>query len=197
MHACVLSPFRRVWLFATLWTVACQTSLSVVFFKQEYRSGLPCPPPGDLPNSGINPTHIFCVFGIAGRFFTVWATGEAPGSLVRDLTITSFTASLFLGTTLFPVGVQQGRPPSSLPVQPPTSSPVPCRSSIDAIPFPSSLLPVSMPPTDNAISATWVGLESIIVSEEGEREEQYHMTPFTFRICSCLGTHVRIKDFKI
>ena len=33
-------------------TVACQTPLSVGFFRQEYWSGLPCPPPGDLPNPG-------------------------------------------------------------------------------------------------------------------------------------------------
>ena len=32
--------------------VACQASLSMGFFRQEYWSGLPCPPPGDLPNLG-------------------------------------------------------------------------------------------------------------------------------------------------
>ena len=37
-------------LFATLRTVACQTPLAIEFFRQEYWSGLPCPPPGDLPN---------------------------------------------------------------------------------------------------------------------------------------------------
>ena len=30
-------------------------SLFMVFFRQEYRNGLPFPPPGDLPNSGIEP----------------------------------------------------------------------------------------------------------------------------------------------
>ena len=34
-----------------LWAAACQ-NLSMGFSKQEYRSGLPCPPPGDLPNPG-------------------------------------------------------------------------------------------------------------------------------------------------
>ena len=34
------------------WTVAHQAPLSVGFFRQEYWSGLPCPPPGDLPNPG-------------------------------------------------------------------------------------------------------------------------------------------------
>ena len=38
---------------ATLWTVAHQAPLSLGFSRQEYWSGLPCPPPGDLPSSGI------------------------------------------------------------------------------------------------------------------------------------------------
>ena len=37
----------------TPWTVARQVFLSVGFFRQEYYSGLPCPPPGDLPDPGI------------------------------------------------------------------------------------------------------------------------------------------------
>ena len=51
----VLSHFSHVWLFAILWTVASQASLSMRFSKQEYWSGLPCPPPGDLLNPGIEP----------------------------------------------------------------------------------------------------------------------------------------------
>ena len=39
----------------TPWTVACQASLSVGFFRQEDWSGLPFPSPGDLPNPGIKP----------------------------------------------------------------------------------------------------------------------------------------------
>ena len=39
----------------TLWTVACQASLSMEFPRQEYRSGLPFPSPGDLPDPGIEP----------------------------------------------------------------------------------------------------------------------------------------------
>ena len=39
----------------TLWTVARQAPLSLGFLKQEYWSGLPFPPPGDLPNPGIKP----------------------------------------------------------------------------------------------------------------------------------------------
>ena len=42
-------------LFATLWTIAHQAPLYVEFFRQEYWSGLLCPPPGDLSNAGIEP----------------------------------------------------------------------------------------------------------------------------------------------
>ena len=42
-----------VQLFVTPWTVAHQAPLSMEFFRQEYWNGLPCPPPGDLPNPGI------------------------------------------------------------------------------------------------------------------------------------------------
>ena len=52
----VLSCFSHVRFFATLWTVSCQALLSIGFFRQEYWSGLPCPPPGDLPNPGTEPT---------------------------------------------------------------------------------------------------------------------------------------------
>ena len=41
--------------FATLWIVACQSPLSMGFSRQEYWSGLPCPPPGDLPDTRIEP----------------------------------------------------------------------------------------------------------------------------------------------
>ena len=39
----------------TPWAVACQTSLSMEFSRQEYWSGLPFPSPGDLPDPGIEP----------------------------------------------------------------------------------------------------------------------------------------------
>ena len=53
---CMLSHFRCVQLFATPWTVAHQAPLSMGFPRQEYWSGVPCPPLGDLPNPGIKPT---------------------------------------------------------------------------------------------------------------------------------------------
>jgi len=39
----------------TLWAVACQASLSIGFSRQEHWSGLPCPPPGDVPDPRIKP----------------------------------------------------------------------------------------------------------------------------------------------
>ena len=53
MRVCVLSHFSCVWLFVTLWTVACQAPLSMGFSRQEYWSGLPYSPPGDLPDPGM------------------------------------------------------------------------------------------------------------------------------------------------
>ena len=55
MHACVLSCFNCDQLFATLWTVAHQTPLSMGFSRQEYWNRLPFPSPGNLPHSGIEP----------------------------------------------------------------------------------------------------------------------------------------------
>ena len=71
------SLFSHVRLFMTPWTVAHQAPLSMEFSRQEYWSELPFPSPGDLPNSGIEPscqlkewTWVSCT---AGRFFTNWA----------------------------------------------------------------------------------------------------------------------------
>ena len=58
LHACVLSRFSRVQLCKTQWTVAHQAPLSMGFSRQEYWSGLPCPPPGDLSDPGIEPSSL-------------------------------------------------------------------------------------------------------------------------------------------
>ena len=53
-----LSRFSRVQLFVTLWTVAYRAPLSMGFSRQEYWNGLSFPPPGDLPDPGIEPTSL-------------------------------------------------------------------------------------------------------------------------------------------
>ena len=72
----VLSSFSRVWLFVTIWPVAHQGPLSMGFSRQEYWNGLLCPPSGDLPDPGIEPTS-FTSPTLAGGFFTTSATWEA------------------------------------------------------------------------------------------------------------------------
>ena len=51
-------------------------SSSVGFSRQEYWSGLPCPPPGDLPDPGIKPVFLMSP-ALAGRFFTSSAIWDA------------------------------------------------------------------------------------------------------------------------
>ena len=72
----MLSCFSCVQLFATNWTITHQAPLSVGFFRQEYQSGLPCPPPGDLPDPGIKAGPLASP-ALAGRFFTTSVIWEA------------------------------------------------------------------------------------------------------------------------
>ena len=53
-----------------------QSLLSVGFSRQEHWSGLPCPPPGDLPSPGTEPTSLMSP-APAGEFFTIRATWNA------------------------------------------------------------------------------------------------------------------------
>ena len=59
--------FSHVQLFGTLRTVAHQASLSMGFSRQEYWNELPCPPPGDLPDPGIEPWSLMFP-ALAGGF---------------------------------------------------------------------------------------------------------------------------------
>ena len=70
------SRFSHVQLFATQWTVAHQAPLSMGFSRQEYWNGLPCSPPGDLLDPGIEHKSLLSL-ALAGRFFTSSATWEA------------------------------------------------------------------------------------------------------------------------
>ena len=56
--ACVLSCFSCVQLCETLRTAACQAPLFIGFSRQEYWSELQCPPPGNLPDLGIEPMSL-------------------------------------------------------------------------------------------------------------------------------------------
>ena len=69
-RCCPCLVAQSVRLFATPWTVAHQAPLSIRFSRQEDWSGLPCPPPGDLPNPGVEPASP----ALAGGFFTTSAT---------------------------------------------------------------------------------------------------------------------------
>jgi len=72
MHA----HFSCVQLFATPWTVAQQAPVSMGFSRQEYWSGLPFLPSGDLPHPGIEAASLMSP-ALADRFFTFSATWEA------------------------------------------------------------------------------------------------------------------------
>ena len=71
---CVLS---RVRLFATPWTVAHQAPPSMGFPRQEYWSGLPFPPPGDLPDPGTETASLESP--AAGGLFTTEPPGKPSG----------------------------------------------------------------------------------------------------------------------
>ena len=75
VHVCVPSLFSCVLLFVTPWTVAHQAPLSMGFSRQEYWSGLPCLPTGDLPNPGFEPASLMST-ALAGGFFTTSTTWE-------------------------------------------------------------------------------------------------------------------------
>ena len=74
---CMLNCFSHVQLFVTLQTVACQAPLSMGLSREEYWSGLLCPPPGDLPSPKIKPASLSSPALIDEFFITRCATWEA------------------------------------------------------------------------------------------------------------------------
>ena len=106
MHYCfLLSPFvltvqllSRVLLFATSWTAAHQAPLSMGFSRQEYWSRLLCPPPGDLPDPGIEPespalqaaslplSHLGCT--IPPYYRVIHKTSRETGTQQSDMSAT-------------------------------------------------------------------------------------------------------------
>ena len=102
----------------TPWTVACQAPLSMGLSRQEYWSGLPCPPPGDLPNPGTEPISLMSP-ALVGRLFTTSVTWEAVGSkprllgwggMCRQSYVTNCSAAPFRGrkvpSVIFPTYTQ-------------------------------------------------------------------------------------------
>ena len=76
VHVLCAQLLSHVRLFATPWAVGHQASLSMGFFRQEYWSGVPFPPPGDLSDPGVKlETH-----ALAGGFFTT----APPGNLYEE-----------------------------------------------------------------------------------------------------------------
>ena len=74
----VLSRFSCIWLYATPWTVAHQASLSSGVLQARILDLVAWPPPGDLPDSGIEPTKSLISPASANRFLTTRASWEAP-----------------------------------------------------------------------------------------------------------------------
>ena len=82
----MLSCFTHVGLFSSPGTEAHQAPLTMGFSRQEYWSGLPCPPQGNLPNSGIEPTA-----PVASETPALQADSlptETPGKPLRKTNIT-------------------------------------------------------------------------------------------------------------
>ena len=71
----IMCSISCTWLFVTPWSVAHLDPLSIGFYRQEYWSGLPFPPPGDLPNPGTKLESLASP-ALADKF-TTWATWEA------------------------------------------------------------------------------------------------------------------------
>ena len=82
----------RVRLCTTLWTAAHQALLSMGCSRQGHWSGLPFPPPGDLPDPGIKPRSLMSP-ALASGLFTTGATWEA---------LMSVWLMFFLGMTTSP-----------------------------------------------------------------------------------------------
>ena len=76
MGTCMLRPFRHVWLFVTPWTIPHEAPVSLRFSRQEHWSGLPCPPPGNLPDPGIEPASLTSP-ALAGRFLLASRASKA------------------------------------------------------------------------------------------------------------------------
>jgi len=107
---CVLRHFSVMsdsW--ARVRIVAHQPPLSMGFSRQEYWRGLPCPPPGDLPNQGIEPVF-FMSPSLAGGFFTSSASGKPHIGVPKPWVPLSRIPSSFHIATDYPLLPQSPAP---------------------------------------------------------------------------------------
>ena len=107
MCACVLSSFSPVLLFVTPWTIAHHAPLSMGFSRQEYQSRLPRPPPGDLPNPGIEPRSLTPPVLAAGFFITsiTWEALIYIYTLCHFLPVSKVFLALFFGLIIAYLGL--------------------------------------------------------------------------------------------
>ena len=101
----MLSRFSRVQLFATPWTAAPQAHLSMEFSRQEYWSGLPCPPPGYLLTQRLNLESLTSP-ALTVRFFsasTPWKALTKLDSILKSRDITLPTKVHIVKAMVFPV----------------------------------------------------------------------------------------------
>ena len=103
LYAYMLSYFSCDQFFATSWAVVHQSPLSMGFSRQEYWSGLPCPPPGALLTQGSN-HHLLCLLHWQAGSLTL-APPEKP-----CMSLLLFSCSV-VSDSLQPQGLQHARLP--------------------------------------------------------------------------------------
>ena len=94
----MLSHFSRVQSFVTLWTIAYQAPLPMGFSRQEYWSGLPCPPAVDLFDPGIEFAPLMSP-ALSCGCFTTSASWEAPNHKETEIPdhLTCLLRNLYAG----------------------------------------------------------------------------------------------------
>ena len=90
-----LCHFIQVQIFVTIWTLACQAPVYMGFSRQEYWSGLPCPPPGNLPDPSIELRSPMSS-ALAGGLFTTSSSWEAKGTLPPRIQCAQFVLTISL-----------------------------------------------------------------------------------------------------
>ena len=163
----MLSHFSRVQLCATPWTVIHQAPLSMRFSRQECWSGLPCPPPRDLPDPGIELGSLKSP-ALAGRLYTTSVTWEAHNS-----TSVQFSHSV-VSDSLRSHESQHARPPclSPTPGVHPDSHPSSqwCHPAISFSVVPFSSCPQSLPASESLYLNKKIYLKQIWTDIEGDTD---------------------------